>query len=489
MPVRGRPSTDVSGCAGAFEREVVFVRRSLRRHGVRQADLDDLTQEVLIVMWRRWSDYDPQRPLRPWLAGITFKVAYGHRRRSRRDFARSLDQAEPAPSLEEQVESRRQRALALRALGALSDRHRAVLVLHDMDGLTMDEVGRILEVPRSTAFSRLRVARGHFAKAVRRLEVAERAAGRAVPDAATLLAIERGTPEPSLEHAGQSTERTRRILLSVPPESPEIRIPARLRPWQIGAPLFLAAGALLVFGLRPAPVTVAATRTPTSSLARGLVGHWRFDDAQGGRAMDHSGQGNHCLLRGRQPAAAWGPGRTGGALRLERDGWLECAPSPSLAGPSTELTVAAWVRLSGRRGVHTLLARQQASDPRDDFFFGIFTRTPEVDELVVNSRTWSTRVDAPLVGGRGRWIHVAATEARSGATTLFVDGQAVATRWATHPQERLQAVKALLIGGGANGTEPHAVNQLFDGELDELLLYERALGTDEIAALASNRSP
>jgi len=493
MAVSSTPSSDVSSCAAAFEREVAFVQRSLLRHGIRPADADDLTQEVLIVMWRRWSHYDQSRPLRPWLAGIVFKVAHRHRLRMQREIARAVvEEADPAPSLEEQVDARRELALVLRALGALRDRHRAVLVLHEMDGLALDKVARVLEVPRSTAFSRLRTARVRFAKAVRRLQTIEQAAGRSVPDAATLLAAEGGEQEAPAAGSGRSIDRTRRILMSVPPETPETGAPAGPRPWRIGAAAVLAlvALALTLLALRPRPVTTVAPPVSAASLTRGLVGYWRFDETEGNLAADGSGHGNHCLLRRREAGAAWAPGRTGGAIQLERDGWLECPPSASLSRPSVELSIAAWVRLpGGRSGVQTVLARQQAVGARDDFFFGIFARTPELDELVVNSRTWATRVDAPLVGARGRWIHVAATHARTGATTLFVDGKPVATRWAKRPQERLQAAKMVVIGGGANGTEPDAVNQLFDGELDELRVYERALGAEEIEALAAGRAP
>ena len=329
-------------------------------------------------MWRRWDDYDPTRPLRPWLAGIVFKVAHRHRLRRQRELAHGvLEEVDPAPSLEEQLEISRQRALVLQALGSLAERHRAVLVLHEMDGLTLDQVADVLEVPRSTAFSRLRVARARLAKAIRR-----------------------------------SIDRTRRILLP------------RATPWLLEAAAVMAAA-----------LVVLAQPAPPSSLERGLVGHWRFDETAGRLATDNSGHGNHCLLRRRPAAAAWAHGRTGGAIQLEGDGWLECPPSASLARPSVELSVAAWMRLpEGRSGVQTLLSRQQAGDVRDDFFLGVFARTPVDDELVVNSRTWSTRVAVPLPGARGRWIHVAATQARSGATTLFVDGKAVATRWSKRPQ-------------------------------------------------------
>ncbi len=42
----------------------------------------DLTQEVFLVAYRRWPDFDYRRPLRPWLLGIALKlVARFHEKR------------------------------------------------------------------------------------------------------------------------------------------------------------------------------------------------------------------------------------------------------------------------------------------------------------------------------------------------------------------------------------------------------------------------
>ena len=57
-------------CYSAFEAELDFVYRTLRRHGAGPTDAEDLTQEVFLVVWRRWRDYDPHRPLRPTTGGV-----------------------------------------------------------------------------------------------------------------------------------------------------------------------------------------------------------------------------------------------------------------------------------------------------------------------------------------------------------------------------------------------------------------------------------
>src|SRR2546430_4184610 len=62
-----------------------YVRAILRRNGVNARDAEDLVQEVLLVMWRRRGDFDPSRPLRPWLGGIAIKVAAAFRKRKVRE--------------------------------------------------------------------------------------------------------------------------------------------------------------------------------------------------------------------------------------------------------------------------------------------------------------------------------------------------------------------------------------------------------------------
>jgi hypothetical protein len=47
----------------------------------------------------------------------------------------------------------------------------------------------------------------------------------------------------------------------------------------------------------------------------------------------------------------------------------------------------------------------------------------------------------------------------------------------------------LTIGGAVNGPDPAAVDELFEGALDELVMYDRALDRSEIGALAARQQP
>ena len=55
--------------------ELPFVWRTLWRLGVPDRDLEDVAHDVFVVVHRKLVDYDPTRPLKPWLFGICFRVA------------------------------------------------------------------------------------------------------------------------------------------------------------------------------------------------------------------------------------------------------------------------------------------------------------------------------------------------------------------------------------------------------------------------------
>lgn len=157
-----------------FADHVSYVSHLLRRLGVREADLDDATQETFLVVHRRLKDYDPRRPLRPWIAGIGYRVASEHRRRTTRRGERSLENdhealPDPAPSADVHLGVEEDRRTLIAALDALPQERRAVLVMHDIDGTSMGEVAEALEIPVNTGYSRLRIARGELNEAVRRL--------------------------------------------------------------------------------------------------------------------------------------------------------------------------------------------------------------------------------------------------------------------------------------------------------------------------------
>jgi len=151
----------------------------LRRLGARDAEIDDLTQDVFLVVHRRRDGYDPARPLRPWLYGIAARVVVAQRRRARRKAELPGDGAivavaDRAPLPDRCVELKEDHALTLRALDAIDEERRALLLMHDLDGVPVPEIAGAIGVSINTVYSRLRLARADFQTAVDRLSRRQR---------------------------------------------------------------------------------------------------------------------------------------------------------------------------------------------------------------------------------------------------------------------------------------------------------------------------
>jgi hypothetical protein len=142
------------------------------------------------------------------------------------------------------------------------------------------------------------------------------------------------------------------------------------------------------------------------------------------------------------------------------------------------------VRLRSFPPLHAAIAtRQIGSGYQDQFFFGV-----EGDHLRVNSHAW----EGFIVGGPGllleRWYHAAFTHDEHGQTRLYLDGLEVG-RQAGPEFDRGPVTSSLTLGAGQYSRNRRLVRQHLDGALDEVRIYERALGPAEIAALASDAGP
>ncbi len=131
------------------------------------ADAEDLVQETLICAYRAIERFDGAHP-RAWLFTIMRNAeAKRHRRRRPQllrdpDQAQRLERADPrraVDSPEEVVVGAEFDAVVTQCLGALPERHRQVIGLVDIDGLSYAEAAEILGVPVGTVMSRLHRAR------------------------------------------------------------------------------------------------------------------------------------------------------------------------------------------------------------------------------------------------------------------------------------------------------------------------------------------
>lgn len=133
------------------------------------ADAEDLVQDTLIRAFRAVDRFDGAHP-RAWLLTI---LRHTHLNRVRARSAVLLGDGDsavltfdrvgpPAPSAEDVLVSDVFEAVVGEALAALPDKHRAVVTLVDIEGLSYQEAADALGVPRGTVMSRLHRARARI---------------------------------------------------------------------------------------------------------------------------------------------------------------------------------------------------------------------------------------------------------------------------------------------------------------------------------------
>ncbi len=157
-----------------YESEFTYVWQVLRRLGVRDADIEDVAHDVFVTVHRRLPDYDSVRPVRPWLFGISFRIASDYRQSARYRWEVPKDVADTpdgAPTVYDHLVARDAQRLVAEALDTLDTTVRAVFVMHDIEGHSIPEIVDSLDAPLNTLYSRLRIARRQFSVAVRRLQL------------------------------------------------------------------------------------------------------------------------------------------------------------------------------------------------------------------------------------------------------------------------------------------------------------------------------
>ena len=151
-----------------------FVWRTLRGLGVHEAEVSDLVQEVFLIVHRRLAEFQGRSKITTWLYGICWRVASDWRRRAhvRQEVSTDsldarIDDEQRGPS--EAVEVGQARVLLKKAMDTMSTEQRAVFALYEIEDQTCEQVATLLEIPLGTVYSRLRLGREAFQKAIARL--------------------------------------------------------------------------------------------------------------------------------------------------------------------------------------------------------------------------------------------------------------------------------------------------------------------------------
>ena len=202
----------------------------------------------------------------------------------------------------------------------------------------------------------------------------------------------------------------------------------------------------------------------------GLLVHLKLNEAGGELAKDSSGNGHDGTLVGVAVAnSQWADGKSDNAVSLGI-GHVAVTDLPEM----TSTTWAAWVRLDKEANYSTAIAAAfdgAGAGHTLGFHSGGNVRKPRV---LWNHNNGHASIMSPDPVELGEWNHMAVTyDADSEAIVLYVNGEAKAD--------------------GTVGTTPFSVihlgqrastkNYPFNGALDDVSIFDRALSGDEIGKL------
>ena len=135
-------------------------------------DALDIVQETFTKAYQNLDRFKGDAAFYTWLYRIAYNLCVDHRRRETKQPSVSLDAdtsdegrapvlADPAYH-DEPFERSRDAEIGRRVQAAIADLtpdHRAVILLREVEGLSYEEISRVLECPKGTVMSRLHYAR------------------------------------------------------------------------------------------------------------------------------------------------------------------------------------------------------------------------------------------------------------------------------------------------------------------------------------------
>jgi hypothetical protein len=217
-------------------------------------------------------------------------------------------------------------------------------------------------------------------------------------------------------------------------------------------------------------------KTQRDDLALGLIGYWRFNEGSGATTADSSTAGRMGTLAG----ATWTTGRSSYGLTF--DGVDDAVNIPGFDVADSATTISAWIRVNAdtlQTSDRRILSKAAGSADTDHYFMLGTTKQSGLNRLKFALKTsGSTKtLTAPANVPTGQWIHAVATY--NGANMrLYMNGVEVGSMAATGS---ITAGNTVPVAIGRN---PQGYGA-FNGVLDQVRVYNRALTGGEIAEMYS----
>jgi hypothetical protein len=222
-----------------------------------------------------------------------------------------------------------------------------------------------------------------------------------------------------------------------------------------------------LFGARQSQSAVVTVLVETNCVTKpaGLVGWWPGD----GFALDVAGTNNGTF----QGGASYGVGEAGPAFSLDGvSRYVQIPDSPLWAFGSGDFSIELWANFADASGSRVLVASDQGPGTQSKWIFWL---NGGLLQFHINGAASALIGSGAFAPALNQWYHLAVT--REGSTyTFFVNGSAISSSSDSHAVPDANGPVTL---GQAEGLF------FFNGLLDEVSIYNRALSAGEVSAISA----
>ncbi|HLB74668.1 MAG TPA: LamG domain-containing protein [Sedimentisphaerales bacterium] len=208
------------------------------------------------------------------------------------------------------------------------------------------------------------------------------------------------------------------------------------------------------------------------------VAWWMFDPDMGNLVLDQSGYDNDGTIIG---GALRAPGRNedaGNAIDLNGSSQYVNVPNSTSLSLTKDFTLAAWIHPDVVSGSHGIVTKLEGTSNKQ--YTLTFNNGELRFEYELSGNNYAT--SGGTVVTAGEWQHVAVTIDSLLLVNLYIDGVSVASE--TAPGEVLAQSNPVVIGRWSGSYN----SNYFDGLIDDVQIYMRALSTQEIQVMAGRLS-
>ncbi len=246
-------------------------------------------------------------------------------------------------------------------------------------------------------------------------------------------------------------------------------------------------------------ISMGPKTTTGGAPSAGLVGHWKLDESGNTSTAADTGGSNNGTLTGfpADPTANWVSGNVGGSLSFDGANDRVIVGDPAGGeldfGTTQSFTLSAWINTNNAASLTRPLSKGHWGWTGGGYGMWVDNGQLSAGTTGTSQATSTQTLTTNTVISNGNWYHVAAVFDQTAKTMeLYVDGIA---QDLTVGGTTCGTVTGTVLDYSACGTATassahdfvigasHTNNEHFDGEVDDVRVYNRALSDAEIGSL------